>query len=138
MRGRWSVVSGIGALAVGGLIAAGCVTPPPPAPASLAGSPNPAGYAPLPPPYNPMPQDLITVTNTGGHTATNVVVHGVGVYSVPSSTCSALAPGATCQAEIQFCPTTSGNYNTTLTVTGTDASTGAPIESTTQLVGSAT
>jgi len=129
----------MGVLAIGGLIGAGCFAPPPPpGPASLSVSPNPAGYAPLPPPYNPMPQDLITVTNTGGHTATNVLVHGVGVYSVPSSTCSTLAPGATCQAEIQFCPSTSGTYNTTLTVTGTDTSTGASIEGTTQLVGSAT
>jgi len=132
-------VSGIGALAVGGLIAAGCVAPPPPpGPASLSVSPNPAGYAPLPPPYNPMPKDTITVTNTGGHTAINVVVNGVGVYSVPSSSCTTLAPGASCQAQIQFCPSSPGTYNNTLTVTGTDASTGGPIEGTTQLVGSAT
>ncbi|HEY6319667.1 MAG TPA: hypothetical protein VI462_17480 [Acidimicrobiia bacterium] len=85
-----------------------------------------------------MPQDTITVTNTGGHTATNVVVNGVGVYSVPSSTCSTLAPGASCQAHVQFCPSSPGTYNNTLRVSGTDASTGAPIEGTTQLVGSAT
>ena len=85
-----------------------------------------------------MPQDTVTVTNTGGHTATNVVVNGVSVYSVPSSNCSSLAPGARCQAQIQFCPSTGGTYNLTLTVTGTDASTGTPLQGTTQLVASAT
>ena len=138
MRGRLKIVSGLGVLAMGALLGAGCMAPAPPGPASLSVSPNPATFPTLGPPYNPMPQDTVTVTNTGGHTATNVVVNGVSVYSVPSSNCSSLAPGASCQAQIQFCPSTGGTYDLTLTVTGTDASTGTPLQGTTQLVASAT
>jgi hypothetical protein len=136
--GRLKVVSGLGVLAIGALVGAGCFPPAPPGPASLSVSPNPAGFPTLGPPYNPMPQDTVTVTNTGGHTATNVVVNGIDVYSVPSSTCATLAPGASCQAQIQFCPSHGGSYNETLAVTGNDATTGAPIQGTTQLLGQAT
>jgi len=138
MGGRLRACWRAGVLAIGALALAGCFAPAPPGPASLSVGPNPAGFPTLGPPYNPMPKDTVTVTNTGGHTAIDVMVNGVGVYSVPSSNCSTLAPGASCQAQIQFCPSTSGTYDNTLTVTGTDATTGASLQGTTQLMGNAT
>ena len=138
MRGGVKIVSGLGFLGIAGLLGAGCIVPSPAPPAALSVSPNPAGFPTLGAPYDPMPQDTITVTNTGGHAAQNVVVNGVGVYSIPSSTCSTLAPGQSCQAQVQFCPWTGGTYDNVLTVTAQDATTGAPLVGTTQLLGRAT
>lgn len=87
------------------------------------------------PTWSPMPVLPVTVTSTGDHIANNVVVHGVGVYSVPSTTCSSLAPGQACTANIQFCPSATGSYPATLVVTGNDAVTGAALQGTTQLSG---
>jgi hypothetical protein len=85
-----------------------------------------------------MPNVQVTVTNTGGHTAGSVVVHPVGVYSVPISSCSSLAPGQSCTANIQFCPTSQGTYDDQLSVTGQDLTTGAALAVVTNLHGLAT
>ncbi len=85
-----------------------------------------------------MPIVNVTVTNTGAVTVRSVVVHPVGVYSVPSSTCSTLAPGRSCTAEVQFCPTSPNHYLDTLVVTGEDAGTGSPLRATITLNGTAT
>ena len=85
-----------------------------------------------------MPIVKVTVTNTGGAALRSVVVHPVGVYSVPSSTCSTLAPGQSCVAKVQFCPTSPNHYLNTLMITGEDAATGAPMHASIQLNGIAT
>lgn len=84
-----------------------------------------------------MPDVPITVTNSGPDSVNNVTVHGVGVYSVPSSSCATLASGQSCTATIQFCPSTSGTYTNELVVTATDSSTNASLQATTTLQGSA-
>jgi hypothetical protein len=84
-----------------------------------------------------MPTVTITVTNTGGHTAQSVVVNPVDVYSVPSSNCSTLAPGQSCTASVQFCPTHTGQYDFPLSVTGQDGTTGSPLQAGTMLIGTA-
>jgi hypothetical protein len=133
---------GLAAIAIAvGLVSAGCFPAGPPAPASLTVGPslvtfpNSVGTG-LPPSY-PMPTMPVIVTNNGGHTAVSVSVHGVEVYSVPSSTCTTLAPGQSCMATIQFCPTTAGPDTQTLIVTGQDAVTGAHLQVTTTLTGTA-
>lgn len=85
-----------------------------------------------------MPIVHVAVTNTGGATISSLVVHPVGVYSVPSSTCTTLAPGQSCSADVQFCPTSPGAYVDTLTVTGENAATQAPLQATITLDGTAT
>jgi hypothetical protein len=85
-----------------------------------------------------MPIVAVTVINTGGVTVRGVVVHPVGVYSVPSSTCSTLAPGQSCVANVQFCPSSPNHYVDTLVVTGEDAANGATLETTITLNGTAT
>jgi hypothetical protein len=85
-----------------------------------------------------MPIELVTITNTGGGTARSVVVHPVGVYSVPSSTCTTLTPGQVCVAEVQFCPTSPNHYLDTLMVTGEDAATGSRLQASVTLDGTAT
>jgi hypothetical protein len=114
------------------------VSPPVVLTASLGISPSQANFPNLPPPYWPMPIVAVTITNTGGITVRSVVVHPVGVYSVPSSTCSTLGPGQSCVARVQFCPTSPNHYLNTLMVTGEDAATGAPMHATIQLNGIAT
>ena len=99
---------------------------------------SPAGFPTTPPPYWPMPTVHVTVTNTGGTAINGVVVHPVGVYSVPSNTCSTLAPGQSCGAVVQFCPSSSGHYVNMLVVSGEDAVTGVPVQATTTLDGTAT
>jgi hypothetical protein len=84
-----------------------------------------------------MPIVPVTVTNTGGVAIHAVVVHPVGVYSVPSSTCTTLMPGQSCVAKVQFCPNSKGQYVNTLVITGTD-STGTPIQTSITLHGTAT
>ena len=140
MRERGTLRIGIclAALAVG-LVAAGCLGPPPaPKPASLSVMPSPATFANSSQAlgFN-MPQVVVTVTNTGGHTAQSIVVHPINVYSVPQSNCSTLAPGQSCTASVQFCPGAQGQYNFQLSVTGQDAVTGAPISGGTMLEGTA-
>ena len=85
-----------------------------------------------------MPIVRVTVTNTGGVAARSVVVHPVGVYSVPSSTCATLMPGQSCVAEVQFCPSSPNHYLNTLMVTGEDADTGSALHASVALVGTAT
>lgn len=85
-----------------------------------------------------MPIVHVTVTNTGGVAVDSVVVHPVGVYSVPSNTCASLAPGQSCGADVQFCPTAPGQYQNTLVVTGQDAATGKALQETISLAGTAT
>ena len=85
-----------------------------------------------------MPIVHVTVTNTGATTVSSVVVHPVGVYSIPSSSCATLAPGQSCGADVQFCPTSPGSYVNTLLVTGLNAVTGAPLQFTITLDGTAT
>jgi hypothetical protein len=107
--------------------------------AGLQISPSTAGFPTTPPPYWPMPIVTVTVTNTGGTAISSLVVHPVGVYSVPSNTCGAtLAPGQSCSAQVQFCPSSPGHYVNTLTVTGQDAVTGTPLQASTTLDGTAT
>jgi hypothetical protein len=85
-----------------------------------------------------MPKVNVTVTNTGSDTVSSVVVHPVGVYSVPSNNCTALAPGQSCGADVQFCPSSPGHYVNTLLVTGQDAVTGSSIQFSSTLDGTAT
>jgi len=85
-----------------------------------------------------MPIVAVTITNTTGVTVRSVVVHPVGVYSVPSSTCATLAPGQSCVAKVQFCPTSPNHYLDTLVVTGQDAATGSPVHASITLNGTAT
>jgi hypothetical protein len=106
--------------------------------ASLQVGPAQANFPSLPPPYWPMPIVPVTVTNTGRVTLRSVVVHPVGVYSVPSSTCGTLTPGQSCVAKVQFCPTSPNHYLDTLSVTGEDAATGAPVHASITLNGIAT
>lgn len=140
MGGRPSVRIGLGVVAIGiGLLSAGCFAGgPPAAPASLAISPSPADFPTSLAPTYPMPNVVLTITNTGGHPAQIDPVLGVSVYSVPSDTCTSLAPGGSCTVTIQFCPSSAGQYNSTLDVTGHDATSGAPLHASTLLSGAAT
>jgi hypothetical protein len=85
-----------------------------------------------------MPTVVVTITNAGGAAAVAIVVHPVGVYSVPSTTCTTLQPGQSCTADVQFCPTSPNHYVNTLVVTAQDAGTGSPLSATTTLDGIAT
>ncbi len=100
--------------------------------------PSTATFPSTPPPYWPMPIVTITITNSGGVAVRSIVVHPVGVYSVPSSSCTTLTPGRSCVAEVQFCPTSPSHYLNTLLVTGQDSVTGAPLRATITLDGVAT
>jgi hypothetical protein len=106
--------------------------------ASLQIEPSMAKFPSTPPPYWPMPIVLVTITNTGSVAARSVVVHPVGVYSVPSSTCATLTPGQSCVAKVQFCPTSPNHYLDTLMVTGQNAVTGSPLHASIALDGTAT
>jgi len=101
-------------------------------------SPSPAKFPSTPPPYWPMPIVKVTVTNTGNITIKSIVVHPVGVYSVPSNTCTTLKPGQRCVARVQFCPNSSGHYVDALAVTGKNARTGRPVSARITLDGIAT
>jgi hypothetical protein len=85
-----------------------------------------------------MPNVQVTVTNTGGHAVNSISIPAVDVYSVPQDLCTSLAPGQSCTAMIQFCPTHTGQYNDTLAVTGHDATSGALVTASTMLIGTAT
>ena len=85
-----------------------------------------------------MPIVLVTITNTGGVALRSIVVHPVGVYSVPSSTCTTLSPGQSCVAKVQFCPSSPNHYLDTLMVTGEDPVTGSPLHASITLDGVAT
>ena len=106
--------------------------------AKLQISPSTADFPSTPPPYWPMPIVHVTVTNTGTATISSLVVHPVGVYSVPSNSCATLAPGQSCSADVQFCPSSPGDYVNTLIVTGENAATGTPLQDTISLEGTAT
>lgn len=133
----------IAALAVG-VVGAGCLAPPaqpaPTSPASLSISPSTTNFPSTYPPYSYMPNETVTITNTGGHSAQSIVVNGVGVYSVPSNTCNGvtLAHGQSCTADLQFCPSSPNTYDSQLMVTGTDSVTGAALQATSMLDGQAT
>jgi hypothetical protein len=120
-------------------------TPPPTTPptteaatASLRISPSMAEFPSTPPPYWPMPIVHVTITNTGGAAVSSIVVHPVGVYSVPSNTCANLAPGQSCSADVQFCPTSPGHYVNALSVTGEVAVTRSSLQASATLDGTAT
>ena len=85
-----------------------------------------------------MPIVAVTITNNGAVTVRSVVVHPVGVYSVPSSSCASLNPGQSCTAQVQFCPSSPGHYVNTLVVTGQNAVTGSPMSTGITLDGTAT
>ena len=104
--------------------------------ASLQITPSTADFPSTPPPYWPMPIVPVTITNTGGVAVSSIVVHPVGVYSIPSNTCTTLMPGQSCGAQVQFCPTSPGHYLNTLLVTG--ATTSSPLQVTITLDGTAT
>lgn len=106
--------------------------------AAMQISPSTADFPSTPPPYWPMPIVHVTVTNSGATTIDSVVVHPIGVYSVPSSNCTTLAPGQSCGADVQFCPTSPGNYVDTLTVTGQNAATASPLQAAITVEGTAT
>ena len=106
--------------------------------ANLRISPPVADFPSTPPPYWPMPIVHVTITNTGGAAVSFVVVHPVGVYSVPSNTCANLAPGQSCGADVQFCPTSPGHYVNVLSVTGESAVTKSPLQASATLDGTAT
>jgi hypothetical protein len=141
MRGRRSVRASLGlagiAIAIA-LISAACFPPPPPGPASLTVTPSPANFPnSSQASFFPMPNVQVTVTNTGGHAVNSISIPGVSVYSVPQDLCTSLAPGASCTAMIQFCPSAQGQYNSTLVVTGHDATSGALVTGSTMLMGTA-
>jgi len=132
----------VAALAVA-IVSTGCLpvppTPPgPPPPASLQIKPSPAKFPTTPPPYSPMPIVTVSITNTSQVAVRSIVVHPVDVYSVPRNTCSTLAPGHSCTADVQFCPTSPHHYLDTLIVTGNNAVSGTPVQATTTLDGTAT
>jgi len=106
--------------------------------ARLQISPSTAKFPATPPPYWPMPIVRVTITNTGGVAVRSIVVHPVGVYSVPSSSCTTLQPGQSCVAQVQFCPTSPNHYLNALMVTGQDAVTGSPLQASINLDGTAT
>ena len=106
--------------------------------ANLRISPPVADFPSTPPPYWPMPIVHVTITNTGGAAVSFIVVHPVGVYSVPSNTCANLAPGQSCGADVQFCPTSPGHYVNVLSVTGQGAITNSPLQASATLDGTAT
>jgi hypothetical protein len=106
--------------------------------ASLHVTPAAADFPSTPPPYWPMPIVAVTITNTGGVAIHAIVVHPVGVYSVPSSTCTALMPGQSCVAKVQFCPSSPGQYLNTLAISGTNALTGEALQASITLHGTAT
>ena len=107
--------------------------------ASLQIAPLTAEFPSTPPPYWPMPIVAVTIINNGGVAVSAVVVHPVGVYSVPSNTCTAtLMPGQSCSAQVQFCPSSPGHYLDTLLVTGQDAVTESPVQESIALDGTAT
>jgi hypothetical protein len=85
-----------------------------------------------------MPIVKVTITNNGHARVRSIVVHPIGVYSVPSTSCTTLAPGQHCVARVQFCPTHPGHYVNTLAVTGKNAATGAPVRASVTLNGTAT
>jgi hypothetical protein len=86
-----------------------------------------------------MPIVNVTITNTGGVAVSSIVVHPVGVYSVPSNTCTTtLMPRQSCGAQVQFCPSSPGHDVDTLLVTGRAAVTGSPVQSSITLDGIAT
>jgi cytoskeletal protein RodZ len=106
--------------------------------ASLHITPSTAEFPSTPPPYWPMPIVPVTITNTGGVVVNSVVVHPVGVYSIPSNTCTTtLMPGQSCSAQVQFCPTSPGHYVDTLLVTGQDAVARSPLQANITLDGTA-
>jgi hypothetical protein len=124
------------------MVGTGCIPVGPPAPnppaASLQITPSPAKFPTTPPPYWPMPIVPVTVTNTGHAAVGSIVVHPVGVYSVPSNNCTTLAPGQHCVANVQFCPTSPNHYLNTLLVTGRNAVTGSSVQAKVTLDGTAT
>jgi hypothetical protein len=85
-----------------------------------------------------MPIVAVTITNTGTVVIDSIVVHPVGVYSVPSSTCATLLPGRSCTAQVQFCPASPGHYLDSLVVTGAVPATGSPVHASVTLNGTAT
>ena len=106
---------------------------------SLHVTPSAAEFPSTPPPYWPMPIVPVTITNNGGVAVSSIVVHPVGVYSIPSNTCTTtLMPGHSCGAQVQFCPTAPGHYLDTLLVTGQDAVNGSPLHASITLDGTAT
>jgi hypothetical protein len=124
------------------LLASGCLPPAPPGGGggtpSLKVTPSPARFPTTPPPYSPMPVVHVTITNNGTDTIGSIVVHPVGVYSVPSNNCSTLTPGRSCTADVQFCPSSPNRYVETLMVTGRDTKNAASIQAGTTLDGTAT
>ena len=128
--------SSVGGNGLGGFVV---VTVPVTTTAGFNVSPSPASFPTLPPPYWPMPIVPVTVTNNGADAVSSIVVNPVGVYSIPSNSCTTtLMPGQSCTAQVQFCPTSPGNYTDTLLVTGQDVVTGSPVQATTTLDGTAT
>jgi hypothetical protein len=134
MRGRRTMRLGLllAAIAVGGLSAA-CLQPAPSGPANL--SVNPSTWTINAPPAGFMPTLDVTVTNTGGHAAQFFPVSGVGVYSIPSNSCTSLGPNQSCHIHVQFCPAIAGTFNNTLTIDGQDATTGTPLHAAVTLNG---
>jgi len=123
----------VGGEGVGGFVVAAATI------ASLNITPSTANFPSTPPPYWPMPIVPVTITNTSGDAVSSIVVNPVGVYSIPSNTCtSTLMPGQSCSAQVQFCPSSSGNYVDTLLVTGQDVVTGSPLQASITLDGTAT
>jgi hypothetical protein len=142
MRGRPTVRARLGlagiAIAVG-LISAGCFPPAPPGPAGLTISPSPVNFGTSSQAAGfPMPARTITITNTGGHTATNILVNPVSIYSVPGPSCTSLAPGQSCTATVLFCPNAQVPYDFPLSVTFNDATSGAALSAGTMLIGTGT
>lgn len=85
-----------------------------------------------------MPIVTVSITNSGGVPVRSIVVHPVGVYSVPSDNCANLNPGQSCVAQVQFCPTSPGHYVNTLVITGQNAVTGSALKVEITLDGTAT
>jgi len=138
MTGRHRVRIGLGAASFAvALLGAGCLLPSAPVSgAQLSNSPTVANFPSSPSPFGYMPNIQITVTNTGTHPVDNLHGQPIGVFSIPSQTCtSTLGTGQSCSYSVQFCPGAVGPYSDPFVVSGDDAVTGTPVSATTQLSG---
>jgi len=148
MRARRTAWVGTGLAAISvGLLSGGCFGgSPPPATARLTANPSTLTYNAQA--NGPMPTQEVTVTNTGGRSARSLAASPVGVYSLPQpsapnpcqgpGSAATLAPGQSCVIDVQFCPTSAGQDDKTLVVTGVDATSGAGLLAGVNLNGNAT
>jgi hypothetical protein len=97
------------------------------APAALAFTPAALSFGSLQEGQT-SPQQAAVLSNTGSVTAQLVLPVVTGDYSIAGSTCGlTLAPSATCTLQITFGPTAAGSRPGMVTVSATNASSGATV-----------